>query len=171
MKKIIWIFFCLLLVASLHRYSQSCGIGKTYDSENYVWASNTYTEKGILANKDSTLFLQQPPLFPLILALSKPYQILFASWLNTFCLLGTVCIWLILAGKLLKDKILWAVYAICLACATPLYLVHQFLWSEPIFLFLVSVHFWTFEQYTTKKKAVFWRLMLLCSFLFCLFTF
>lgn len=168
MNKNIWISLCLLTVFITHRYTQSCGVGKTYDSENYVWASNTYAERGILENKDGALFLQQPPLFPLILSLAKPHQITFSSWLNTCCLLGTIYIWLVLAGKVLTNNISWSLYALCLTFATPLYLVHQFLWSEPIFLLLLSLHFWAFEQYTTHKKVFYWWLMISCGFLFCL---
>jgi hypothetical protein len=61
---LLWVFG----VVCLHRYAQSCGVGLTYDSQNYVWASNTWAGKGILQNHDGVPFLQQPPLFSLFLS-------------------------------------------------------------------------------------------------------
>jgi hypothetical protein len=166
--KNLWTAIILLAVFGMHRYAQQCGVGKTYDSENYVWASNTYTERGVLENRDGVPFLQQPPLFPVVLSFAKPYQVAWSSWLNTACLVGTVWLWLLLAGKVWGNTIVWYFYGGFLAFAMPLYLVHQFLWSEPLFLLLVSLHFIILERYERTKKTIFWWLLVVVAWLFCL---
>ncbi|TAE12361.1 MAG: hypothetical protein EAZ95_12495 [Bacteroidetes bacterium] len=168
MKKHYFLLLWVLGVACLHRYAQSCGVGLTYDSQNYVWASNTWAGKGILQNHDGVPFLQQPPLFPLFLSLFVPYQLIIISWFNTFCLGLVVWIWGILGGKLLESRVWWALYVGLLGLATPLFLVHQFLWSEPLFLVLMSVHLWALYQYQQGRQGGYLVLMAVASALLCL---
>jgi hypothetical protein len=136
----------------MHRYTQSCGISLTYDSENYIVASNSWASKGVFENKDGSLFLQQPPLYPFILAVFAPYQLVVASYLNTCFLLLTVGLWLYWVDKFVHHAYYQIMCSLLLILATPLYLVHQFLWSEPLFLAIWSLHLYSLFQYQEKNK-------------------
>jgi|GEM_PF-3668743 len=168
LKKNAFLLVGILMVICLHRYAQSCGISYTYDSTNYVWASDAWLKKGVLENKDGVVFLQQPPLFPLLLAVGAPYQAVFASWLHTFCLAITLFFCARLGHTYIASRFVYSLYFILLVFASPLYLVHQFLWSEPVFLALLSGHFYSLSLYYRRQGRIHFWVMVVLSALFCL---
>ncbi|MCS6822020.1 MAG: hypothetical protein NZ551_09130 [Microscillaceae bacterium] len=155
----------LLCIIALHRYSQTCGIGLTYDSLNYLHASQTWLTKERLLNQDGTLFLQQPPLFPIILSFFSPYQQVISSWANTFCLVITVFFWFWIGKSYIYDIKWLSLYLWLLVWATPLFLVHQFLWSEPIYLFISSLAFVALYQYEQKRTLIWLFCIIFCLLL------
>ncbi len=177
-------FFCFLVVF----YANYKGLGLTYDSQNYLHASKTYTKKGIFLNKNNTPYTQQPPIFPIILQFfPKKNASIFATF-QAFCLSFTVFIWLLMAKVFLDTKIFFGIYfhlfGLSLCFATPLYLVHHFVWSEPIFLLFLSLDLYFFMLFLAKKpfenkyenkevnqkNGIYWLIfgMMICSFLYCL---
>lgn len=173
-----WVLFC----ANYH------GLGITFDSQNYIHASKTYQEKGIFLNKDKSLYTQQPPLFPYILhfflpkndkndnkndkILEKKSEKILAKNIFIFhqiCFVITLFIWLLFAQRWFGFSVFYHLFALSLVTATPLILVHHFVWSEPLFLMLLSLDLFFFEQ---KKSSIITLPLgvggLFCSFLYCL---
>ncbi len=150
-------------------------MGITYDSQNYLHASKTFLEKGILLNKDNTIFNQQPPLFPVILSFFSPKNENFAFYFNIFqifCLIFTINIWLKFSKIIFKNNIFYHLFALSLCFATPLYLVHHFVWSEPFFLLLLSLDLYVFQKFLEKEEKKYFDkeiiLMIILGFLYCL---
>ncbi|TAE73902.1 MAG: hypothetical protein EAZ85_05865 [Bacteroidetes bacterium] len=165
-------FFSFLVIF----YANYKGVGLTYDSQNYLYSSKSFSEKGIFLNKNNTPYIQQPPLFPLILYIFPQKNALFIAIFQCFLLSSIVFLWLLMADIFLDKKIFFHLFALSLCFATPLYLVHHFLWSEPIFMLLLSFDLYFFSIFLAQKpfenknnhlfRLIF--LMTIVSFLYCL---
>ncbi len=165
------VYFALLLLCfMLHRYSQNNGIGITYDSLNYLHAAKTWSEQQKFINQNQTKYIQQPPLFPLILTLFDTKKSIYISYFFTFCLIISVSIYFWWIDFIFTDTFTKIVCALCVSVGTPWYLVHHFLWSEPVFLVLFNVSLVSFYQIIANKsfQKYHYFLLFLANFLLCL---
>lgn len=128
-------------------------IGSTFDSLLYLETSDQLFEFGLFQRG----FRAKPPLYPFVLNLLQN-NLYAVSIFNLAC--WTVSI--ILIEKSLncfssQTKTLTVLQTFWIAFSTPLHLVHNFIWTEPLFYVLVLVFF---HYLTTNSKQ---RILILCT--------
>jgi len=147
-------------------YSVWCGLGLTFDSYNYLSAARAIAEGRPMVTQLGVKYVAQPPLFPAVLSLWNG-NLLATKVFNIILLAGTLClIWKLIHFGLhgIGYKI-FACFSVFLS--TPLILVHSFLWSEALFLFLIQFAVVTlYFFYQTKRRRLLFVLVVL-SLLLC----
>jgi hypothetical protein len=147
----------ILLGVIIQQYVVYCQIGFSYDSFDYAFAAKTFREKGILLNFNGSPYIERGILFPLILALLGKNAILITCYLNAAFLFLTSWIWYVLGTKCIQNKILLVLYVLVLTFGIDTLTNHIFLWSEPIFSLLFSLHFLFLHQYFDKHRGYTWK--------------
>ncbi len=170
MNKRFAIFYYSLpwVVIILQQYACWCQIGLTYDSHDYLQAARDLAQVKIPHNANGQLYIERPPLYPLLLSWGGRDQTVYASYLNALSLLLSLEILLFLASKLITSQTPKVLYALSLVMSTPLLMVSVFVWSEAFFLLLMAGHFWAFYYFLEKHKWKYLGLMIIMAFLFCL---
>ncbi len=107
-------------------------IGLTYDSHLYLRLSENLTELGFAQSS----FGSKPPLYPILLWVLQN-NLLLISIFNVACWTASM----VLVHKLLIRKIKNDFYQISFAAivlfSTPVFMVHNFVWTESVFMALV----------------------------------
>lgn len=112
----------------------SSGLALSNDSTAYLDATTTIQQIGGIP----TTYSWWPPLYPLILApWSDPFN--EARWLNALCFAGTVA--LTLAALRRQSTVVLVGTGAALMLSPALRFVHQWVWSEPLFVTLVAAWF------------------------------
>lgn len=137
--QIIRFIICLLLAGFLQQYATHCRIGLTYDSPYYTSTAKSMAEKGVLLDQYGKIYTNWTPLFPILLSIFADDAVIWAKYLHLIALLGTVFFSLLLSEKLIEKQCIKWLFAMSIAFSTPLLLVSSFLWSESIFIFLLSL--------------------------------
>ncbi|NDK57191.1 hypothetical protein [Pontibacter fetidus] len=116
------------------------GIGITFDSHLYLLGSTYLQQHGFTDLFTVPAFRTKPPVLSALYALlQNNIQLIKLS--NLLFLAGTLLVNFKLATILIDDLFFRRLTKAVLASATPFMLVHSFLWSEPFFLFVLSVYF------------------------------
>jgi len=142
-----------LLFAAFFLFSVNCDIGTTYDSGEYEAAAMSFHSSGKLMGSKGNPYIDWPPLYPITLSLFSGHLHGFASCLNLFCLLASIILWIRIAKNYLGEYLIF--YALLLSLSTSLLLIGSFLWSESLFLFLLSVYIWLLYEYS-KNRSIKW---------------
>ncbi len=135
------------------------GIAKTHDSFQYL-----KTAENLVLHSD---FIQLHSNPYIAWALGFPFLLIFfkdSIFLNLICILGTYIFYFDLIERLFQKPVTkwWLVLAFF--SATPIYLIHHFVWSEPPFLFFLMGNIWAFYYSITNQK---WFVFCVFGFLFC----
>lgn len=159
---------CLIAALSIATmlYGSACGLGLTYDSRNYLAAAESLSE-GLLLDQTGNAYRVQPPLFPLILYLLKA-NVNAALYFNLCCWTASLTLmWLMLRGVVTENRLRLVCFG-CLAFSTPLFLAHQFLWSEPLFITLLLLMQWMASKYLLDHRRVWLVLLSVSGVLLCM---
>lgn len=156
-----------LAAVIIYFYANFNGLGLTNDSLQY-W------EKSIIfAETHSFTAIGFNPVLPfqsleIVLLAVFGHQSQTVFWcLHALFLGGTVFIHLMIAKGIFSSTKTLFIYAASLVFSTPLLMVHSFLWTEPLFIFLVSLQWyflWRFFQVKTWKTFL---IILLIAALYC----
>lgn len=140
-------------------YSAKCGLGITYDSSNYLAAAESLAKTGTLETQFGEPYMAQPPLFPVLLYVLKlDQQGIF--FFNLACLAcSLMLIWQII-GLVIASFPMRLVAFGCIGLSTQLLLLHNFVWSEPLFLTLLYLMiFLSFRFFDSPR----WYLLLVIA--------
>lgn len=136
----------------LFGYATWHGLAMTSDSWNYMGAAKSFTATGHLRNANGTLYTAWPPLFPVVLALWTKFLPLGWKWLQGGCLAVSLLLWGRLGQQLLSHQFLSQLYMLVLAFSTPWLMCGGFLWSEPLFVLLLSGYVYALHCYSKNGK-------------------
>ncbi len=148
-----WLLLGVSIWCSLFGYATWHGLAMTSDSWNYVGAAKSLTATGQLRNANGTLYTAWPPLFPVVLALWTKFLPFGWKWLQGGCLVVSLLLWGCLGQQLLTHRLLIRLYILVLAFSTPWLMCGGFLWSEPLFILLLSGYLYALHRYSKSGKA------------------
>ncbi len=132
-----WHFLLALAgVASLQQYTTYCHIGITFDSPHYTTAAQSFAENRIFLDPNGNTYTNWTPLFPILLSAFPQNVAVWAKYMHLFTALGSTILLLLMIDKLIDNQILKWIFAGTIIFGAPLLLVHSFLWSESVFIFL-----------------------------------
>ncbi|WP_162428399.1 hypothetical protein [Pontibacter pudoricolor] len=135
------------------------GIGITFDSHLYLLGSSYLSEHGFSGIFTVPAFKAKPPLLSMLYALLQN-NLSLIKLANLFFLAGTLLINFRLVNRLVTDTFFRRFTKALLSIATPFMLVHSFLWSEPFFIFILSLYYlFSYKSLVGPKKT--WALYLL----------
>ena len=146
----------LFLFSAIFLFSVHCNIGTTYDSGEYEAAAVSFHSSGKLMGSYGKPYVDWPPLYPVVLSFFTKYLHGFAIILNLFCLLISMVLWIWMAEDYLAEYL--PLYGILLALSTSLLLIGSFLWSESLFLLLLSVYVKLLQQFY-KTRVTKWLIL------------
>mgnify|MGYP000353775296 CR=1 FL=1 len=154
--------FLILFIFQIWSTWKGEGVAKTNDSFQYL-----KTAEHLILEYD---FIQQNAQPYIAWALGFPFLLIIfkdSVFLNLICILGSYVFYFDLIEKLFQKITIkwWLILAFIFA--TPLYLIHHFVWSEPPFLFFLMGSIWAFYSFNYSK--INHKLFLFClfGFLFC----
>lgn len=159
-----WVYIFIFIAVVLQSYAVSCGLSFTYDSHDYVYASNTFKISFEFYNANGSIYVERAPLFPLLLSISSSKYI----WAIINVLNLALCLYFAykLGQKLFKNAVILILFMLSQAFSVTQLMIHSFLWSEPLFLLLLLIFLNEFYNYLQEqKKSTFIKLILL-AFIF-----
>ncbi len=157
----------LFLFSAFFLFSVHCNIGTTYDSGEYEAAAVSFHSSGKLMESDAKPYVDWPPLYPVVLSFFTNQLHDFATVLNLFCLLVSMALWIRMAEDYLAEYL--PLYGVLLALSTSLLLIGSFLWSESLFLLLLSVYVKLLQQFC-KTRITKWLILASLAGFFMLLT-
>jgi len=116
------------------------GIGITFDSYLYLLGSTYLQQHGFLDIFTVPAFRTKPPVLAILYALLQN-NLWLIKLSNLAFLAGTLWVNFRLATIVISDTFFRRFTKALLATATPFMLVHSFLWSEPFFIFILSLYY------------------------------
>ena len=143
------------------------GMAKTHDSFQYLKTAENLVLQHDFIRTESQPYIEWALGFPFLLILFKD-----SIFLNLLCILGIYIFYFDLIEKLVQKNILkwWLILAFI--SATPIYLIHHFVWSEAPFLLFLMAIIWIFYYLINEEKNknnYYKKILLFCIFGF-LFT-
>jgi hypothetical protein len=164
-----FIGFFLVLIFQIWSTYKGEGMAKTHDSIQYLKTAENLILHYNFIQVDSQPYIAWALGFPFLLILFED-----SIFLNLLCILGIYVFYFDLIEKLFQKSLTkwWLILAF--VSATPLYLIHHFVWSEPPFLLFLMGSSWVFyyliDKLNNKTSAVF-GILINKIYLFCLFGF
>jgi len=130
-----------------------CGLGQTPDSRHYIATAQHLAQKGEFTSFDGQPYTLWPPLFPLVLSLAPQHALALAKILHLSCLVATLLIWWKVGEGFFQETKWRLFFLFTLASSTPLLMVHVFVWSEPLFIFLFSAYLLCIHYFLERKPG------------------
>jgi len=133
-------------------FSTWCGLGFTYDSHDYLSAAGSFREGFYFLNANGSAYFIHAPFFPI-----------WISWVgeNPLLMIKSVHIVLFFLSLMVIDKILFITINslfirilgfFLISLAVGVHMVHNFIWTEPTFLFFFVLHNLFLILYLKKEK-------------------
>ena len=163
-----WNYFLIIIALGLQLYSTHCAPGITYDSRQYLSSAQSFATNQQLLNEEGKPHLAHTPLYAITLSFLGKNRLQLSKYVNTICLAITLLLWLYLGNQVLTRDVYQWLFAIVLALATPLQLVHHFVWSEPMFVMLLSASVVLLYKYSKKNHPKYLLALALLGFFLCL---
>lgn len=157
----------VLSTVVIYFYANLKGLGLTHDSYQYWEKSVIFARNHSFKEIGFTTFFPFQSLEIVMLSIMGTNAQMTLKYLHAFFLGGTVFIHLMVAKEMFSSKKMLVIYAATLIFSTPLLMVHSFIWTEPLFIFLVSLQWyllWLFFQRKTFNRLV---AILFISLLYC----
>ena len=157
----------VLMAVMMYFYANVNGLGLTHDSIQYLKKSIVFADTDSLEEIGFTSIFPFQSLEIVLLSIFGDHVLIVMKYLHAFLLGGTIFIHLTIGLKMFSTTEMRIIYAFILTFGTPLLMVHSFLWTEPLFIFLLSVQWyllWYFFQYKNLKTLIG---ILLISVLYC----
>lgn len=149
--------FMLGITTVLFFWGNQYGLGFTFDSFLYIDIAEEINTKGFWKNEG---FNFRPPAFPLLIWLLGVENII---WANLSCLWVSLILIFQLGKEISSLTLRYFFYALIIL-ATPLYLTHSFLWTEPFFTAVLLTAFFALHQFL-KSNQILWLTWSLLAFL------
>ncbi|WP_299457893.1 hypothetical protein [uncultured Microscilla sp.] len=164
-----WYLLVAVAVAvALQLYSTQCAPGITYDSNQYLASAKSFAKNYTLLHADDTPHIDHVPLYSLILSLLGEHRLQLSKYLNTVCLVSILWSFIYLCRQTLPSYVSKILFALSLGIATPLQLIHHFIWSEPLFVALIGWLMVLLYKYQRQPQARYYWAMIVVSFIMCL---
>lgn len=153
-----WII--IALSALLLSYSTWCGLGLTYDSYDYLAAAESFKEDFSLLNKKGSQYTFHAPLFPVFLSLFEGYSRPLFCIVNIVICLTTLILLFRISSTYFKNKLLFLIGFTSIGLNVGFQMIHNFLWTDPLFLLLFVFHNYFLLRFLERyKKTDFWLLI------------
>ncbi len=145
-----FIGFFLVLSFQIWSTYKGEGMAKTHDSFQYLKTAENLLSHYAFIQVDSQPYIAWALGFPFLLILFED-----SIFLSLICILGIYVFYFDLIEKLFQKSLTkwWLILAFI--SATPIYLIHHFVWSEPPFLLFLMAIIWSF-YYAKENKKWFW---------------
>ena len=148
MKDRIVISVLIIIALALINLSNFQGVGYTHDSYYYLENSKVVEESGVWDYLSS----HDPRQQLLTLVISQMNSVCREiALLNAVLFVLTVIIWIYATRKYFQTKNQWYVFGLMLVFGTPLLLTNSFLWTEPIFHFLLALLFLNHQRNSSHR--------------------
>lgn len=134
-----------LLALGLHQYACACGISLTFDSFQYLNAAEDFAQHRAITMSDGSPFVAYPPFFPWVLSWFGENRLAWMPFFQGFLLVSNLSIWLYLGACYISSVFLRFIFGLSICLSAPFLLIHSFLWSEPLFVCLLSIIFLYFH--------------------------
>jgi len=134
----LWIIIAICLGLSI--YSSWCGLGLTYDSNDYLSAASSFSSDQILLNKDGSPYSFHAPLFPIILSIMGDDPLFKIKVLNIVFLLMTMIAMLVIIRQSISNHFLIVMSFTAIFVSVGQQMIYSFVWTEPTFVFLFMLH-------------------------------
>jgi len=86
------------------------------------------------------------PLYPIVLAIGISHLDQYVWWLHLLCLTGSIWLWLCLSKPYLTP-FYYRLFGASLALSAPMLMIATFVWSEALFLLLLSAYLFSLRQF------------------------
>lgn len=149
--------FCLALFALLYGLACAGGSKLTYDSMAYLAAAKSVREGTMLLNQFGKPYISWPPLYPFLLSVGIGWLQPFVFLFHLLCALTTLYFWDRLAVEVLKTPEWRFWFLLVLSLSTPFLMSFVFVWSEAVFLLLLTVYLFYLQQfikYNTRSDII-----------------
>lgn len=140
------------------------GLGMTPDSYLYLEGASHIAKNGLTGLLRHPAFQAKPPLYPFFLALlGNSFFLVKLS--HVLFMIITLVVNFQLVDRALSESY-WRQYCkVLIAIGTSLYLVHAFLWTEPMFIALLSCYFYGIWRYSEGREPKILLLLIMVAFL------
>lgn len=160
----IFLFVVSLLAAGLVLFStQTFGVGLSPDSIEYIASARNIAHGLGVTGLQGSPVLVQPPLYPLLLAgvqiVSGIDPAISANLVNTVFFGMIVFLTGLLIRKYVRSMTVAVLGTLLTACFSPLVLISQMAWTEPLFVVSSLAFFYFVAEYLAAPR--FWRLCIL----------
>lgn len=166
--KIHWCYFTIIIAVGFQLYSTACVPGITYDSNQYLASAESFASHKKLLHANGTPHIDHVPLYPVILSFLGNNRLQLSKYLNTLCLAGILFLFIDLSLRILNTTATKALFSLALVVSVPLQLIHHFVWSEPLFLFLLALILWYLHKYINQSNRQYFWIITGVSFLMCM---
>lgn len=164
-----WFLLITIIVAVvLQLYSTQCAPGITYDSNQYLASAKSFAHNQTLLHADGSPHVDHVPLYSLILSFLGEHRLQWSKYFNTLCLSTILLIFAYLCRQTLSKTVNYRLFILSLALATPLQLIHHFVWSEPLFVVLLACILLLLYKYQQKPHPAHYWAVTGLSFILCL---
>ncbi|MBX2840535.1 MAG: hypothetical protein KTR26_02090 [Flammeovirgaceae bacterium] len=145
-------YFLIPVLILVYLFATECGIRRTNDSLYYLAAAKSFANSFQFIGPNNEPYILWPPLYPIILSFFQPDPHAFVKVFNLVCLIASLFTWNKIREKYLPSY--WGkFYFLIITFSTPIILVHLFVWSEPLFLFLSGLYILSSQKFIEEGKA------------------
>lgn len=143
----------MVISISMISYANICGLGFTYDSFDYYAAAQSWKSKNILINHNGSLYNFHAPLFPILISIFTSGNTVLLMVMNGVVGLTTLILLSISIRKLFENEFLFILTYMSIVLNVGFFMIHHFLWTEPIFLLLFLLHNYLLCRFLTTFKT------------------
>ena len=126
----------------------------TFDSYNFLCGANTFKSTLKLFMCDFTPMVLSPPGYSIFLS---------AFILESPCFSCLVYCWYSIIKQEITDDFVFVFASLQMAAALPLFYVHLFVWSEGLFVFLISTGLFSYYRFKVQNN-VYWLILFATAF-------
>lgn len=167
-KKNLIALLILFLAVVLYTYANYCGLGLTYDSKDYLYAAETFAKNLELRNADNGLYVERSPIFPVFLSFLGQNRLFLSLYVNGLFLFFSLWLLYQVSSKLFQSNSILYLFLLSQSFSIAHLLTHSFLWSEPLFLILLTLSLIYLYQYFENYNSKYLVYMFFLSFVFAL---
>jgi hypothetical protein len=114
-------------------------------------AANIYYHQQ-LRDADNDPLTYHAPLYPLLLSVGIPFLLVYIWLLHLGSGLGILCLWTAIARHYLRRGAVQWLFGLLLALSVPLLMIAVLVWSEMVFLLLLSGHFYLLNRFLLERR-------------------
>lgn len=144
----------LLLANVLLIYTIHDGLLKSNDSICYLEIARKYALAQVFESCYEYPLIYWPPLFPVILSYVYDAPTILIL-INIICLNLILFFWYQISDLILASTVTRRLFIASLSISTPLIMIHVFLWSEAIFVLLLSGFIFQLLKYNHSNKIIY----------------
>lgn len=146
------LYGCLSLFALFYVLACASGNKTTYDSLAYLAAAKSLSEGMGLLNQFGAPYVAWPPLYPLLLSAGVGWMQPFVFLLHLLCGLGTLFLWAKIAEASLRTASIKLLFLLALSISTPFLMLFVFVWSEAVFILLLTAYLYALQSFVQHRK-------------------